>query len=468
MRRSFVATFVALATVVALVGSTFAGRGWCRSDPIVRVGNTSLQIWVAIPLEDESSVTGPITVVITVPRGVAHGTLFTDAGFNGKGETVYWLENGSVPASGVVTVSVMVQVPIAGGRVVPMQVEVIPEVGPIVYVSASATSAILTVNLDGAAITDTSVVGASVSGASATAADGGDAVGESATGVSVVGASTVASPTAAVDSTVEPTVELDATPAQNESSLPAGTDGEQAPAESENQAGPDLAGETPAEESAPDATEAEPVATEVGDPIEENAGSEQTATDSAAEEAATAETIEPAAVEGDAAASEEAAIDSTEQPAAAIDEDAGDPVTGDASTETPAEIDEGPTGTPATEESIVADEASPEDQSGDDGPEDATDGAPVTDDSSGVEEGTVEEPTEEPVTEDASTSTESETVSDDQGSESAPIHEEPSGAASETPTPTPSPTPTEDATETPSPTASPEDDPTATPEGATG
>ena len=189
MRHPLAAFFVSLLAIAALCGSASAGRGWCRSDPIVQIGNTSLQIWIAIPEADQPSVTGPINVVITVPVGTPHSVLLTDGGFNGYGEAITWIESGSMPTNGALPVVFAVSIPTVGGRLVPMNVEVIPAAGGAVYLGGETIGVTVTLNLSGETISDTSVVGASATGASVSGADGASAVGESAVGGSAVGAS---------------------------------------------------------------------------------------------------------------------------------------------------------------------------------------------------------------------------------------------------------------------------------------
>ncbi|MEA2513093.1 MAG: hypothetical protein QOF33_289 [Thermomicrobiales bacterium] len=120
-----------MALVLALqINTASAGISWCRADPGVALNGTVVQIWVAIPLEYQPLVDGPIQVTIKTPRGVDRQLLWTDAGFNGLGEEVTfrtvrdWDEGRrSFPVQIKVSVS-------AGGRTdIPMQVEIIPDNG---------------------------------------------------------------------------------------------------------------------------------------------------------------------------------------------------------------------------------------------------------------------------------------------------------------------------------------------------
>lgn len=162
MRRSIFGVFVSLLLVGTQLDSADAGRGWCRSDPIIRVGNTVVQIWIAIPEEEQASVTGPIDILITVPEGTPREVLYTDPGFNGYGERLAWIERGPMPTDGTLPISAAVSVPIAGGDDVPMQVELVPEVGGTVYVGGQTVGVTVTLTLSGPEIANTSVVGTSV------------------------------------------------------------------------------------------------------------------------------------------------------------------------------------------------------------------------------------------------------------------------------------------------------------------
>jgi hypothetical protein len=68
--------------------SASAGKGWCRSDPVVSVGGTSHTFEVAVnfPLDGSGHATGPTAFTATSPRTIV--VLQTDAGVDGAGETV--------------------------------------------------------------------------------------------------------------------------------------------------------------------------------------------------------------------------------------------------------------------------------------------------------------------------------------------------------------------------------------------
>lgn len=94
MRRYGIAAAITAVLLVLVSGPAAAGWQWCPRDPIIALNGQEVQIWVSIPEQYESAVTGPVEVDVFIPRGVTHEVLFTDEGFNGFGETVAFYERG--------------------------------------------------------------------------------------------------------------------------------------------------------------------------------------------------------------------------------------------------------------------------------------------------------------------------------------------------------------------------------------
>lgn len=189
MRRSGVLALLMLLALWLPGMPVSAGKGWCRSDPIVRINGTDLQIWVAIPIEDLPDVIGPIQIEIVVPRGSINELVYVDEGFNGFGEAFRWAQGESSFASdGSLTVRASVSVPIRNGRYVPMQVELIPSNGIASAVYGETVGVEIDVTLHGSRIAQTTVRGASVTGAPAIGGDGQTAIGGNAVGGSAIGA----------------------------------------------------------------------------------------------------------------------------------------------------------------------------------------------------------------------------------------------------------------------------------------
>jgi hypothetical protein len=110
MRRfSIIAVFATIALFLT-ISPTGAGIQWCPRDPIVALNGQEVQIWVSIPNEYQSAVTGPVDVEIWTPRGVEQEVLFTDDGFNGYGETVSFKERDSLSGDAM-GVEVRIKIP---------------------------------------------------------------------------------------------------------------------------------------------------------------------------------------------------------------------------------------------------------------------------------------------------------------------------------------------------------------------
>src|SRR5215218_8046138 len=95
MRRFALIALIALLAWVPVVNPVSAGKGWCRSDPIVSLNGVELQLWVAIPLEEQANVAGPISITFMAPRSTNMELVYTDSGFKNYGESIYLAGNGS-------------------------------------------------------------------------------------------------------------------------------------------------------------------------------------------------------------------------------------------------------------------------------------------------------------------------------------------------------------------------------------
>jgi hypothetical protein len=153
MRRFAPIAFAALLVLGSVAMPVRAGKGWCRSDPVVSLNGVNLQFWIAIPLDDQSDVIGSIMITFLAPRSSNLTLVSSDPGFNGFGETVQLASNGSrINPDGSFTVRVSVSVPLRGNDDVPLQVEVVPESGESVVVEGDATGVSLTLTLLGSTI----------------------------------------------------------------------------------------------------------------------------------------------------------------------------------------------------------------------------------------------------------------------------------------------------------------------------
>ncbi len=256
MRRSGVFTLVILLSLWLTGIPVSAGKGWCRSDPIVRVNGEDLQIWVAIPIDDLPDVIGPIMIDLIVPRGTINELVYVDDGFNGFGEAFRWVQGDhDVATDGSLTVTARVSLPIRNGRYVPMQVELIPRNGVPSAVYGQTVGVEIDVTLQASSITQTTVRGASVTGVSATGSDGqaargGDAIGGSATGADAVPPDWVSTqPTETPTAPTSPEPTLETTPPTPDIAIEATPS-----ASAEATAAPDVQPETASPDEQPDGT----------------------------------------------------------------------------------------------------------------------------------------------------------------------------------------------------------------------
>jgi hypothetical protein len=125
VRKTLVAMTLAVLAVLMLAAPAMAGRTWCARDPIVRINGHDVQFWVAIPSEYVPLVNGPIDIEILTAQPVDATVLYTDAGFNGYGETVRFgtMRRGKVYNDGSFDIQLNVKVPISDRKIkqVPLQ-----------------------------------------------------------------------------------------------------------------------------------------------------------------------------------------------------------------------------------------------------------------------------------------------------------------------------------------------------------
>ncbi len=147
MYRPLSKLLFALAPLLAVLGLALPAQAalWCKTDPIVRLGGTQVQILVSIPQEYTSRVSGPVEVEVNTPRSVKRELLSTDPGFGGYGESVTFGDL-TLPVRGkTFPTAINVRVPVGGiaAERVPVQVEVLPENGdPVVAVGTGALTSV--------------------------------------------------------------------------------------------------------------------------------------------------------------------------------------------------------------------------------------------------------------------------------------------------------------------------------------
>lgn len=154
MKRRCLSAILALSALLELAFPASAGLSWCKTDPIVTISGTAVQILVSLPQEYTQYVDGAIKVNLTTTKGVDRRVIITDSGYNGNGETVNWSEDNSLSNFfGALPVGITVRIPMDQSEVnrakVPMMVEVIPENGPQVVFVGTAEKATTLVHIIG-------------------------------------------------------------------------------------------------------------------------------------------------------------------------------------------------------------------------------------------------------------------------------------------------------------------------------
>lgn len=84
----------ALAIPAALQApSSLAIKGWCRRDPIVKIGDLTVQLILSSDAAIHSRATGPTQIVVQVPPGIATEFVADDPGFGRFGYDVRFIES---------------------------------------------------------------------------------------------------------------------------------------------------------------------------------------------------------------------------------------------------------------------------------------------------------------------------------------------------------------------------------------
>ena len=119
---------LAAVAFLLIVAPVDAGRRWCQKDPIFSVAGTSVPLYVSVYDDQQSHVTGPIAVTLSVPVGVSVVVTYVDNGFNGYGEKISVVTNSKlrVTSKGAQT---QFQVSVPADISMPVQVTVAPASG---------------------------------------------------------------------------------------------------------------------------------------------------------------------------------------------------------------------------------------------------------------------------------------------------------------------------------------------------
>jgi len=141
MRRSkYVIVVVVLLALLA--PSPVSASMWCRSDPVVSLNGTIVDISVDIPVEYILSVNGPVSYAIETPSNVAQTVVAYDVGYNGNGVQIHWtIGSASVDGKRIpTTISVVIPTDSAKrppGTTIPARLNVFPHNGQPVTVEGT-------------------------------------------------------------------------------------------------------------------------------------------------------------------------------------------------------------------------------------------------------------------------------------------------------------------------------------------
>ena len=138
VRRTLMPLVLVFAVLCCASPGVSAGIAWCKTDPIVAIGDEVVNIYVSAPEEILQYATGPTDVVVYVPVGVAAEVVYTDPGF-GYGETVTVLESTRLRANGN-GIQIIVGVTVPASTSVPVLVEIAPQSAGVVAASASGST----------------------------------------------------------------------------------------------------------------------------------------------------------------------------------------------------------------------------------------------------------------------------------------------------------------------------------------
>ncbi len=132
MRRLVISTLIPILAILVLTLPARAGLIWCKSDPVVSLNGTLVDIQVDIPLDYVPLVNGPTRIEIQTPKSVVRELILSGPGFNGYGEEVLFTDGGGIVQDNQIPTTIKVRVPIdesglGAGEVVPVRVTVIAE-----------------------------------------------------------------------------------------------------------------------------------------------------------------------------------------------------------------------------------------------------------------------------------------------------------------------------------------------------
>lgn len=79
--KLFAGGALAIVTGAKFTESASAGRTWCKMDPLFDIGGSLFDVTISSDIAMLTSSTGPVHIVLTVPKGLPVKTILQDAGF---------------------------------------------------------------------------------------------------------------------------------------------------------------------------------------------------------------------------------------------------------------------------------------------------------------------------------------------------------------------------------------------------
>jgi hypothetical protein len=142
MKRVMLSIVIPLLVMLVSVLPVNAGLTYCKSDPIIQLNGTLVDISVAIPLKYVPLVNGPVSYEIQTPKSTVRELILSDAGYNGHGITVTFTDGG-IEKNGWIPTKIKVRVPIDKSQldvdeVVPAKLSVLPDNGSLVVAEGTS------------------------------------------------------------------------------------------------------------------------------------------------------------------------------------------------------------------------------------------------------------------------------------------------------------------------------------------
>jgi hypothetical protein len=131
---------VAAVTASRFAADASAARGWCRADPLLRIGGQYVHVYITSPAAMLSSATDKIRLRVVVPSGVS-GKLVDVLSDFGKGYDVRFVTSSALQVvNGKIPVALAVYCP-ARDSTLPVSVEIAPvNIGPLASGSGTGTA----------------------------------------------------------------------------------------------------------------------------------------------------------------------------------------------------------------------------------------------------------------------------------------------------------------------------------------